>query len=64
MSLDFLLYLLCEYFSIIYNANLLVSLLLAGWIGNDAITPIIGAHDPYVHVSGRVGTGIIFSLQH
>ncbi|KAK9085244.1 hypothetical protein Sjap_025655 [Stephania japonica] len=27
--------------------------LKAGWIGNDAISPIIGEHDPYVHVSGR-----------
>ncbi|MCL7032247.1 hypothetical protein MKW94_016618 [Papaver nudicaule] len=27
--------------------------LKAGWIGNDAITPIIGEHDPYIHVSGR-----------
>ncbi|KAK6934271.1 Choline transporter-like [Dillenia turbinata] len=25
----------------------------AGWIGNDAITPIIGEHDPYYHVYGR-----------
>ncbi|OVA00585.1 Choline transporter-like [Macleaya cordata] len=27
--------------------------LKAGWIGNDAISPIIGEHDPYIHVSGR-----------
>ncbi|XP_038899105.1 choline transporter protein 1 [Benincasa hispida] len=27
--------------------------LKAGWIGNDAITPIIGDHDPYVHIFGR-----------
>ncbi|PON56908.1 Choline transporter-like [Parasponia andersonii] len=27
--------------------------LKAGWIGNDAITPIIGPHDPYVRVSAR-----------
>ncbi|KAL3647077.1 Choline transporter protein 1 [Castilleja foliolosa] len=27
--------------------------LKAGWIGNDAISPIIGAHDPYYHVSAR-----------
>uniref|UniRef100_A0A9I9DE03 Choline transporter-like protein n=1 Tax=Cucumis melo TaxID=3656 RepID=A0A9I9DE03_CUCME len=26
---------------------------VAGWIGNDAITPIIGDHDPYVHIYGR-----------
>ena len=25
-----------------------------GWIGNDAITPIIGEHDPYIHIYGRV----------
>ncbi|KAA8526840.1 hypothetical protein F0562_008931 [Nyssa sinensis] len=27
--------------------------LKAGWIGNGAITPIIGEHDPYYHVPGR-----------
>ncbi|EEF33810.1 conserved hypothetical protein [Ricinus communis] len=27
--------------------------LKAGWIGNDAISPIIGHHDPYYHISGR-----------
>nr|GEV49357.1 choline transporter-like protein [Tanacetum cinerariifolium] len=27
--------------------------LKAGWIGNDAISPIIGKHDPYDHLSGR-----------
>ncbi|XP_050217663.1 choline transporter protein 1 [Mercurialis annua] len=27
--------------------------LKAGWIGNDAISPIIGEHDPYYHVYGR-----------
>ncbi|KAM7498718.1 hypothetical protein LguiA_023132 [Lonicera macranthoides] len=27
--------------------------LKAGWIGNSAITPIIGEHDPYYHVSAR-----------
>lgn len=30
-------------------------LLLAGWIGDDAITPVIGPQDPYFHVSARVG---------
>ncbi|KAL8166201.1 hypothetical protein V2J09_007700 [Rumex salicifolius] len=30
----------------------------AGWIGNDAITPIIGEHDPYIHVYGRELTHI------
>ncbi|XWS09970.1 hypothetical protein CRYUN_Cryun39dG0035700 [Craigia yunnanensis] len=27
--------------------------LKAGWIRNDAISPIIGEHDPYIHVFGR-----------
>ncbi|XP_057539519.1 choline transporter protein 1-like isoform X1 [Amaranthus tricolor] len=27
--------------------------LKAGWMGNDAVTPIVGEHDPYVHVYGR-----------
>ncbi|GLU23374.1 hypothetical protein SLE2022_393900 [Rubroshorea leprosula] len=27
--------------------------LKAGWIGNDAVSPIIGEHDPYTRVSGR-----------
>ncbi|KAK4781806.1 hypothetical protein SAY86_015908 [Trapa natans] len=27
--------------------------LKAGWIGHDSISPIIGEHDPYYHVSGR-----------
>ncbi|XWS52048.1 hypothetical protein CRYUN_Cryun11dG0033800 [Craigia yunnanensis] len=27
--------------------------LKAGWIGNDAISPMIGEHDPYIHVFGR-----------
>ncbi|XP_057974884.1 choline transporter protein 1 isoform X2 [Malania oleifera] len=27
--------------------------LKAGWIGNDAVSPIIGEHDPYYQVSGR-----------
>ncbi|XP_045801380.1 choline transporter protein 1 [Trifolium pratense] len=27
--------------------------LKVGWIGNDAITPIIGEHDPYIHIYGR-----------
>ncbi|GMH17966.1 hypothetical protein Nepgr_019807 [Nepenthes gracilis] len=25
----------------------------ARWIGNDTVSPIIGEHDPYIHVSGR-----------
>ncbi|KAK9688935.1 hypothetical protein RND81_09G023000 [Saponaria officinalis] len=27
--------------------------LKAGWMGNDAVTPIVGVHDPYIHVYGR-----------
>ncbi|XP_050368467.1 choline transporter protein 1 [Argentina anserina] len=27
--------------------------LKAGWIGNDAISPIIGEHDPYIRIIGR-----------
>ncbi|CAL9124995.1 choline transporter protein 1-like isoform X1 [Musa acuminata AAA Group] len=25
----------------------------AGWIGNDALSVVIGEHDPYIHISGR-----------
>nr|KYP41506.1 Choline transporter-like protein 2 [Cajanus cajan] len=32
--------------------------LKAGWIGNDAISPIIGDHDPYISVFGRELTHI------
>ncbi|BAT89586.1 hypothetical protein VIGAN_06057400 [Vigna angularis var. angularis] len=32
--------------------------LKAGWIGNDAISPIIGEHDPYISVYGRELTHI------
>ena len=31
-------------------------LVSAGWIGKDAVSPIIGEHDPYVNVFGRVNT--------
>lgn len=34
----------------------------AGWIGNDAISPIIGEHDPYYHVSARVRRLVILML--
>ena len=30
------------------------SCLLAGWIGNDAISAVIGESDPYYTVNGRV----------
>ncbi|RZB77112.1 Choline transporter protein 1 isoform C [Glycine soja] len=32
---------------------MLTSWLSVGWIGNDAISPIIGEHDPYIHVFVR-----------
>lgn len=34
----------------------------AGWVGNDAIYPIIGEHDPYYHVSARVGLILVMFL--
>lgn len=49
-------------FSIKYtNKNFLLSC-PAGWIGNDSISPIIGEHDPYYHVSARVS--LIFQFYH
>uniref|UniRef100_A0A6M2F9S7 Choline transporter-like protein n=1 Tax=Populus davidiana TaxID=266767 RepID=A0A6M2F9S7_9ROSI len=40
-------------FNILIIAVTMFYYLKAGWIGNDAISPIIGAHDPYYHVFGR-----------
>lgn len=40
----------------------MIILLSAGWIGNDAVSPIIGKHDPYYHLTGRVSTEIIVKL--
>lgn len=40
---------------ILVTEFILSTMFLVGWIGNDAISPIIGAHDPYYHVYGRVG---------
>ncbi|KAA3472435.1 choline transporter-like protein 2 [Gossypium australe] len=37
--------------------------LKAGWIGNDAISPIIGEHDPYINVFGRVAAKVIGEVQ-
>lgn len=38
-----------------YDAtSYLASLLSAGWIGNDAVSVVIGESDPYLHISGRV----------
>lgn len=46
---------------ILVTEFILSTMFLVGWIGNDAISPIIGAHDPYYHVYGRVGF-ITYSL--
>lgn len=35
---------------------LIIFMLLAGWIGNDAISVVIGESDPYFNASGRVGS--------
>ncbi|KAG6756460.1 hypothetical protein POTOM_039889 [Populus tomentosa] len=40
-------------FNILIIAVTMFYYLKAGWIGNDAISPIIGALDPYYHVFGR-----------
>ncbi|KAK6946733.1 Choline transporter-like [Dillenia turbinata] len=40
-------------FNILIIAVTMFYYLKAGWIGNDAITPINGEHDPYYHVYGR-----------
>ncbi|KAM1101231.1 hypothetical protein ACFX2B_007537 [Malus domestica] len=40
-------------FNILMIAVTMFFYLKAGWIGNDSITPIIGEHDPYIHIIGR-----------
>lgn len=40
-------------FNILIIAVTMFYYLKAGWIGNDAVSPIIGEHDPYYHVFGR-----------
>lgn len=50
-------YLLC-FKSFGLNMLRLFFFFVAGWIGNDAVTPIIGEHDPYFHVYGRVSFNI------
>ncbi|PQM34922.1 choline transporter-like protein 2 [Prunus yedoensis var. nudiflora] len=40
-------------FNILIIAVTMFYYLKAGWIGNDAISPIIGEHDPYIRISGR-----------
>ncbi|XVE50312.1 hypothetical protein DITRI_Ditri01bG0151900 [Diplodiscus trichospermus] len=40
-------------FNIIIITVTMFYYLKAGWIGNNAISPIIGEHDPYIHIFGR-----------
>ncbi|XP_019443957.1 PREDICTED: choline transporter-like protein 2 [Lupinus angustifolius] len=40
-------------FNILIVSVTMFCYLKVGWIGNDAISPIIGEHDPYIHVFGR-----------
>ncbi|XP_057513690.1 choline transporter protein 1-like isoform X1 [Actinidia eriantha] len=41
------------FFNVLIISVTMLYYLKAGWIGNDAISPIIGKHDPYYHLSGR-----------
>lgn len=41
---------------------MLPSWLSVGWIGNDAISAIIGEHDPYIHVFARVSIVVVIEL--
>lgn len=42
---------------ILFNILVILVVILfyskAGWIGNDAVTPVIGEQDPYIHIFGR-----------
>ncbi|CAK9183027.1 unnamed protein product [Ilex paraguariensis] len=40
-------------FNVLIISVTMLYYLKAGWIGNSAISPIIGEHDPYYHVSAR-----------
>ncbi|PIA27012.1 hypothetical protein AQUCO_08400049v1 [Aquilegia coerulea] len=40
-------------FNVLIISTTMFYYLKAGWIGNNAITPIIGEHDPYIHIFGR-----------
>lgn len=40
-------------FNILVVSVTMLFYLKAGWIGNDAVTPIIGEHDHYIHIYGR-----------
>uniref|UniRef100_A0A803MHC0 Choline transporter-like protein n=1 Tax=Chenopodium quinoa TaxID=63459 RepID=A0A803MHC0_CHEQI len=46
-------------FNILVVSVTMLFYLKAGWIGNDAVTPIVGVHDPYDHVYGRVAAKVI-----
>ncbi|KAJ1401910.1 hypothetical protein SESBI_28434 [Sesbania bispinosa] len=41
------------FFNVLIVSVTMFYYLKVGWIGNDAISPIIGEHDPYIHVYGR-----------
>ncbi|KAL9669061.1 hypothetical protein QQ045_006602 [Rhodiola kirilowii] len=41
------------FFNILIVSVTMFYYMKAGWIGNDAVSPIIGEHDPYYHVFGR-----------
>ncbi|KAK7257221.1 hypothetical protein RIF29_31029 [Crotalaria pallida] len=40
-------------FNVLIVSVTMFNYLKAGWIGNDAVSPIIGEHDPYINVFGR-----------
>ncbi|OIW11531.1 hypothetical protein TanjilG_26897 [Lupinus angustifolius] len=50
-------------FNILIVSVTMFCYLKVGWIGNDAISPIIGEHDPYIHVFGRVAAKVIGEVQ-
>ncbi|XP_061341173.1 choline transporter protein 1-like [Gastrolobium bilobum] len=41
------------FFNVLIVSVTMLYYLKVGWIGNDAISPIIGEHDPYIHIFGR-----------
>uniref|UniRef100_A0A7C9DDI2 Choline transporter-like protein n=1 Tax=Opuntia streptacantha TaxID=393608 RepID=A0A7C9DDI2_OPUST len=41
------------FFNILVVSVTMFFYLKAGWIGNNAVTPIIGEHDHYIHIYGR-----------
>ncbi|KAL5715548.1 Choline transporter protein 1 [Ranunculus cassubicifolius] len=40
-------------FNVLIISFTMLYYLKAGWIGNDAVSSIIGDHDPYIHIYGR-----------